>query len=315
MSTGAGAPVRVVCAVIRDRDGRFLVSGRHVDGRLRWEFPGGKCEPGETPVEGLRRELAEELGIHVESAAPLHRVPFALGKRSALLDAWLVGEAWSGEVRALESQPVGWVPEDRLWEIEWLAPDRPVVSALRLSRYLAITPDVVEPDGALRAVEAAISNGAGVVLLRLPRMKPGLVRAAAASALQRCRAAGVLVLGHADIALALELGLDGVHLPAYRMADVKSRPLPASSLLTAACHDAVELVRAVQLGCDAVLLSPVAPTPTHPSARILGWDGFERLALRSPLPSYALGGLGPGDVDQALAMGGFGVAGIRGFSS
>jgi 8-oxo-dGTP diphosphatase len=314
MSAAASSPVHVVCGVVRDSTGQCLVSGRFVDGRLRWEFPGGKCEAGETPFEALRRELAEELGIHLGSATPLHRVPFALGRRSALLDAWLVGDQWSGELHAREGQPIGWLPEERLWELDWLAADRPVVSALHLSRRFAITPDVVEPEGALFAVDAAISVGAGLVVLRLPRMEPCLLRETAAIALKRCRAAGVTVLGHADVSMTLDLGLDGVHLPAHRMAGYTSRPLPAPSLITAACHDARELVGAVKLGCDAVLLSPVAPTPTHPAAKVIGWDGFERLARRSPLPAYALGGVGPRDFDQALARGGFGVAGIRGFS-
>jgi 8-oxo-dGTP diphosphatase len=64
-----------------------------------------------------------------------------------------------------------------------------------------------------------------------------------------------------------------------------------------------------------VLVSPVAPTPTHPGAPILGWEGFAKLAKLSPLPAYALGGVGPSDLGQVRACGGFGVAGIRGFTA
>lgn len=55
----------VVVAAVVERDGRFLVTlrprGTHLEGH--WEFPGGKCEPGETHVVALEREVREELGV------------------------------------------------------------------------------------------------------------------------------------------------------------------------------------------------------------------------------------------------------------
>ena len=61
-----GSPVVVAAAVI-EHDGRFLLTrrleGTHLAGR--WEFPGGKCEPGETPPQALARELEEELAVPV----------------------------------------------------------------------------------------------------------------------------------------------------------------------------------------------------------------------------------------------------------
>lgn len=57
----------VVAAAVVERDGAFLLTrrlqGTHLEGL--WEFPGGKCEPGETPREALAREIAEELGVAV----------------------------------------------------------------------------------------------------------------------------------------------------------------------------------------------------------------------------------------------------------
>jgi 8-oxo-dGTP diphosphatase len=59
-------PVRVGIALI-GRDGRYLVRQRLAGSDLagRWEFPGGKCEPGESPAEATRRECFEEVGIEV----------------------------------------------------------------------------------------------------------------------------------------------------------------------------------------------------------------------------------------------------------
>jgi mutator protein MutT len=57
----------VVCAAVIERDGRFLITKRqkgvHLEGL--WEFPGGKCDPGETLVACLARELREELDVDV----------------------------------------------------------------------------------------------------------------------------------------------------------------------------------------------------------------------------------------------------------
>ena len=61
------------------------------------------------------------------------------------------------------------------------------------------------------------------------------------------------------------------------------------------------------------LLSPVAATPSHPEAEPLGWERFGAWVRDLPLPVYALGGLGPGDLEAAHAARAQGVAGIRGF--
>lgn len=307
-------PLHVVCGALRNEQGLWLVAGRQSEGHLRWELPGGKCEPGEAPIDALRRELAEELGVEVKSATPLHRVPFALGGRRALLDAWLIDRSWRGVPHALEGQPLGWVATSGLADLDWLAPDRPLAVALDLPRRIAITPDTEDAGVALAAVDMALVRGAGIVVLRLPRVDRDAYARVARTARERCRTRGVRVLGHGDPMVSERLGLDGVHLPAWRVRELAARPLPAARLVTAACHDMVELLAAVRLGCDAVLVSPVALTPSHPGAPVIGWEGYARLAARSPLPAFALGGVGPGELDHARACGGFGVAGIRGFT-
>jgi 8-oxo-dGTP diphosphatase len=59
--------IPVVCAIIEDGSGRVLVAQRpaHKHLGLKWEFPGGKVEPGESPENALVREIKEELGCDI----------------------------------------------------------------------------------------------------------------------------------------------------------------------------------------------------------------------------------------------------------
>jgi 8-oxo-dGTP diphosphatase len=86
------AAVQVAVAVVIDRRGRVLIADRPADKHLAgaWEFPGGKIEPGETPREGLARELEEEIGIAIEHPRPLMRLRHAYPAGEVLLDVWVV---------------------------------------------------------------------------------------------------------------------------------------------------------------------------------------------------------------------------------
>jgi 8-oxo-dGTP diphosphatase len=120
-----------------------------------------------------------------------------------------------------------------------------------------------------------------------------------------------LLINH-DIELARELGV-GVHLRAAQLRELDQRPLPVSQWVGASCHGADELERAAAIGADFATLSPVCATSSHPDASPLGWDRLAELVREARLPVYALGGLGPDDLDRARAAGAQGVAGIRKF--
>jgi len=307
-------PLHVVAGVLADGEGRVLLAARPSgkDHAGLWEFPGGKVEPGETPVEALRRELAEELGIRLIASEPLIRIPWTYPARSILLDVHRV-LACEGTPEPRECQSLRWVHPEHIDSAGMPAADRPVLAALRLPRAYAISPEPDDDETWLPMLDRQLADGVRLVQLRSKLRSGERLRVLARTAQDRVRAAGAHLLVNAHVALARELDLDGVHLTSVQLRAWHERPLPVGRWVGASCHDAEELDRAVALGADFVCLGPVLPTASHPGGVTLGWDGFARLCSACPLPVYALGGVGPGDLDTARRHGAFGIAGISAF--
>jgi len=83
-------------------------------------------------------------------------------------------------------------------------------------------------------------------------------------------------------------------------------------LVAASCHSEEDVVRAVDIGADFCVLSPVRATASHPGAVPLGWKGFSSIVANASIPVYALGGMRAPDLDLARKQGGQGIAAIRG---
>ncbi|TCV94971.1 8-oxo-dGTP diphosphatase [Luteibacter rhizovicinus] len=308
--------MHVVAGVLVDAAGRVLLAqrppGKHLAGM--WEFPGGKLEPGETPLEALRRELDEELGIDVDLSAtePLIRIPWQYGERAMLLEA-IVVRRWHGEARALDAQDIAW-HAPRAVDPALLAPaDRPILAAAWLPGRYPITPADAGIDAAKAAVNAALDRGDTLIQLRLPELPIDVVRDLAAQLLPRARSKQAVLLLNGDIDGARRLGDGvGVHLRSAQLRELTSRPLPLGRVVGASCHDEAELAHAVRLGADFATLSPVLPTASHPDAATLGWKRFAELAESASLPVYALGGMTQALLSRAREASGQGIAGITG---
>jgi len=124
------AEIHVVAGAIGDAAGRILTT-RRPDGVHQgglWEFPGGKLEPGERPLDGLARELAEELGIRLQAARPLIRVRHAYADRAVLLDVYRV-QGYAGTPAGREGQPLAWRWPTDMDPGLFPAADRPVIRA------------------------------------------------------------------------------------------------------------------------------------------------------------------------------------------
>lgn len=308
--------MRVVAAVLEDAEGRVLLAQRPPGKQHagQWEFPGGKIEPGESAFEALRRELREELGVEIESAARFMSVRRQRASGEFVLEAWRVF-AWRGDPCAHEHSALVWsLPEDALSMVLCEA-DVPICRAAALPGIYAITPEPgAELDAFLARIDRGLQHGIRLLQWRAPTLDPARYREIAMELLRLARAYDARLLLNADPALAIELGADGVHLNVRRLRSTSILPQRRADFLVAASvHDAEEMARAERLGVDWVVVSPVRPTASHPGRAAMGWPGFEALLARTDLPAYALGGLAQHDADTARRIGALGVAGISAF--
>lgn len=313
---GAGAPVEVAAGVLRDGQGRVLVSqrlaGRHLAGL--WEFPGGKVEAGESASDALARELDEELGIKLGPARPLVTVTHQYAEKTIRLKLLEV-HSFEGTPEGREGQALKWVDEAELKQLEMPEADRPLVRVLGLDSHYSISPS----PASFGSNHEFLARWRGCLEagFRLIRLRPAHGERVDASLIDELasttREFGARWLASGDLDECLDWPADGVHLTVRQLVGLHRRPVGAERLLAASCHDLEEVRMAADIEADFVTLSPVAATPGHPDAPPLGWSDFERVVRHSPVPVLALGGVEPDDWGRARAAGAFGVAGIRAF--
>ncbi len=274
-----------------------------------WEFPGGKVEAGETPHDALVRELREELGIEVVRADPWLRRQHVYEHAHVRLNFFRVRE-WHGELHDHVHSALAWQRADGLTVSPMLPANAPVLAALALPDFYAIThAGEIGIDAQLLALAHALEGGLKLVQLREPKLDAPRRAAFVHAAVDLCHQYGARVLVNGDLTLAEAAGADGVHLPAVQLAAQTLRPdLP---LVAASCHSTAELERAAELGCDFAVFGPVRATATHPGIAGIGWDNFAAALAVPPLPTFALGGLSRADCDAAQRAGAHGIAAIR----
>jgi len=156
-------------------------------------------------------------------------------------------------------------------------------------------------------IAGALPRGAAVILRDYGHKR----RAKLAAQLKSiCAARGLFLLIGADLALAEDIGADGVHFPSWYEG---ARNVPPGTIKTAACHSAADLNGIKTEDIDVVLLSPAFPTASHLGAPALGADNFRRLASLSPRPVLALGGVNENNAEQLSGANVAGIAAIGAF--
>ena len=118
-------PPTVVAAGILRSNGRILICQRRAsqDHALKWEFPGGKLEPGESPAEALVRELREELGIEAGPPVELTRYTFSYPGKKAILLVFLEVGGWHGEIVNRIFERMEWATSEELAGYDFLEGD------------------------------------------------------------------------------------------------------------------------------------------------------------------------------------------------
>jgi 8-oxo-dGTP diphosphatase len=128
--------VQVVAAIIV-REGRILIGRRMAEQShpLKWEFPGGKVEPGETPEQALGRELKEELGICGAAGQEITRYQYTYpGKNPIGLIFFRVKE-FEGEPANLIFHEMLWAPTAELAEFDFVEGDRDFIRGIYTGSY------------------------------------------------------------------------------------------------------------------------------------------------------------------------------------
>ncbi len=142
-----------------------------------------------------------------------------------------------------------------------------------------------------------LQRGDGV-LFRHYELPPGKRLTLARQVAELCRQRGLVLVVAGDVRLARAVGAEGLHLPQALIHKAAVARRAGLRLVTAAAHDASAVAQAARRDVDAVLVSPVFATASHPGAAPLGVLRFAALstqAHRRGLSVYALGGITPAD--------------------
>ena len=126
--------MRTVVAALITRDLKLLVCQRRRDDTqgLRWEFPGGKVEAGESPEEALTRELQEELGVAATVGSEVHRTQHRYGEFHDELELifYRAKIEDSALLQNLAFEKFEWASPDALQQYDFLAADKELIQLL-----------------------------------------------------------------------------------------------------------------------------------------------------------------------------------------
>ncbi len=122
----------IAIALIRKQDGAYLITRRYENAHQGglWEFPGGKVEPGETPEETLKREVAEELGVEIEVGEPLPPIEHAYHDRTVRLLPYRATLVPRSKPVPIGCEEYSWVPPEKLHDYDFPAANSSLIREL-----------------------------------------------------------------------------------------------------------------------------------------------------------------------------------------
>jgi len=296
-------PIVDVAIAILIHRGKILVGWRgeeqHQGGKH--EFPGGKVEQGETPEEACRREIYEEVGIGLKN---WHQFDYIHHEYDDIIvNLHLFHSYVPDELLNLIHQPWAWYTREQLLHLNFPKANKDIIKRLYWPHLIKISNTLTPVDNSDALLYWRMEDESEQQYIEQ------------LTALDEGQLSNLIINVDVWQQLSPELKkqIKTVHLKQSQLMNLHKGDLEVGVRYIAACHDAVSLKQAEQIGCDAVFISPVQPTATHPEAVALGWERFADLAQNSQIPVFALGGLHPNDLTIAQQHGTYGLAGIRNF--
>ena len=331
--------IHVAVAVIVNTNNEVCISLRHKNAHQGglWEFPGGKVEQGESIEQALAREIREELNIEIKQSRPLITINHSYDDKAVRLHVSKIS-LYQGEVAGLEGQQVKWLPVSQLSAHNFPAANLPIIKALQLPDKYLITGKFTDSDDFIYKLKKAIASGIKLIQLRLKdniitappswlsaKYRPSLdIKENSREGISQLQflleqSAELCKQAEAKLMLNLSAGylhrvdlspieFAGFHADSKTLNTLSQRP--EGSLFSASCHNMEELLIALKLHADFVVLSPVQKTASHPDMQAMGWSQFSTLVENIPVPVYALGGVSENDLQAAWQHGAQGIAAI-----
>ena len=124
----------VVCAVVIDKSQRVLCvrkgATKYPYTSFKWEFPGGKVEPGETPQQALKREIMEELNTEIEVGELIDTIEYDYPTFHLSMDCFWA-KVSVGELELKEAEAAKWLTKDELDSVAWLPADITLIGKIK----------------------------------------------------------------------------------------------------------------------------------------------------------------------------------------
>lgn len=329
--------VNVAVAVIHFNK-QYLLGFRHASQHQgnRYEFVGGKIEPNETPIQGLIREVYEEIGLDIaqNTAVKMGVIRHDYADKTVALHVFKIQVSQAQfdglqEGKGKEGQAVTWAHQSDLLANQYPLPDANarILDWLKLPNTIYITQSLdsfVGVDKWVNFYSQKLPHDAHCYLRPQTSHKNAT---AMIEGLLTMRADITPIIQYATLKHLLEhlperldawLKNGMVHLNHQQLMTLDFSSLSKNYRYFASCHDQYSLSRLNNLATSHTVmgcfLSPVKATPTHPETFQnggMGWQAFGELAKLSDVPVFALGGVGQADLAAAYEHGAMGIAGIR----
>ena len=122
--------IRVVAAIIRDKDKIFATQRGYGEFKDGWEFPGGKIESGESEQEALKREILEEFDTEVSVEEKLCTIEYTYSSFHLVMSSYWCSIV-EGHLIMKEAEAGTWITKQTIDTLDWLQADQKIVAQLK----------------------------------------------------------------------------------------------------------------------------------------------------------------------------------------